>query len=477
LLAHGVAADRTDAASLALQASVDMDMVGAVYEQDLKQAIQASPELTRLLDEAVLRLLRAKESLGLFDRPMQYHDVRREKRSLLAPQHRELARSVARESIVLLKNDGGLLPLRAENLKTLAVVGQLATDGLSMLGSWRAQGQAEEVVTILQGFERAAPKGVRVVYAAGADPRTEDTSGIAAAVDVVKSADATVLVMGEHFDLSGEARGRADIGVPPSQIELARQVLATGKPVVVVLANGRPLAMSWLAENAPAILETWMLGVEAGPAIADVVFGKYSPGGRLPAAFPRATGAVPFYYATYPSGRPADPDLSKDTARYMDQPITPLFPFGHGLSYTTFEYSDFSIDRQKVAADEPVTVAVTVRNTGAVPGDEVVQLYVRDPVASVARPVKELRGFKRVTLSPGEAKRVSFRLNPRQLALYGLDRQWRVEPGRIDVMVGASSADIRVSGAFEIANALVTDVPAAAIATAVAVEHLQETSR
>lgn len=477
LLAHGVAADRTDAASLALQASVDMDMVGAVYEQDLKQAIQASSELTRLLDEAVLRLLRAKESLGLFDRPMQYHDVRREKRSLLAPQHRELARSVARESIVLLKNDGGLLPLRAENLKTLAVVGQLATDGLSMLGSWRAQGQAEEVVTILQGFERAAPKGVRVVYAAGADPRTEDTSGIAAAVDVVKSADATVLVMGEHFDLSGEARGRADIGVPPSQIELARQVLATGKPVVVVLANGRPLAMSWLAENAPAILETWMLGVEAGPAIADVVFGKYSPGGRLPAAFPRATGAVPFYYATYPSGRPADPDLSKDTARYMDQPITPLFPFGHGLSYTTFEYSDFSIDRQKVAADEPVTVAVTVRNTGAVPGDEVVQLYVRDPVASVARPVKELRGFKRVTLSPGEAKRVSFRLNPRQLALYGLDRQWRVEPGRIDVMVGASSADIRVSGAFEIANALVTDVPAAAIATAVAVEHLQETSR
>lgn len=472
LLAHGVAADRKGAASLALHASVDMDMVGAVYEQDLKQAIEQNPELTPLLDEAVLRLLRTKEALGLFEKPMQYHDVRREKRSLLAPQHRELARSVARESIVLLENEGNVLPLRAETLKTLAVVGALANDGLSNLGSWRAQGRAEEVVTILQGFERAAPKSLKVVYAAGSDPRSEDASGIDAAVKVVESADAAVLVMGEHFDLSGEARSRAGIDIPASQLELARRVLATGKPVIVVLANGRPLAMSWLAEHAPAILETWMLGVEAGPAVADVVFGKYSPGGRLPAAFPRTTGAVPFYYAANPTGRPADPDLSKDTARYMDQPITPLFPFGHGLSYTTFEYSNLKIDRARVGADEEVTIAVTVRNSGAVSGDEVVQLYVRDPVASVARPVKELRGFKRVTLSPGEAVRVSFQLSPRQLALFGLDGRWRVEPGRIDVMVGASSADIRATGAFEISNALLTEVPAAAIATKVSVERL-----
>ncbi len=472
LLAHGVAADRSAAASLALQASVDMDMVGAIYEQDLKQAIEANPEYMKLLDEAVLRLLRAKESLGLFDRPMQYHDVRREKRSLLAPSHREVARNAARESIVLLKNEGDLLPLNAQKLGTLAVVGELAGDGLSMLGSWRAQGRAEDVVTILEGFEQAAPKGLKVVYAAGADPRNEDMSGIDAAVDLVKSADATVLVIGEHFDLSGEARSRADIGLPLSQLELARRVLATGKPVVVVLANGRPLAMPWLAENAAAILETWMLGVEAGPAIADVVFGRVSPGGRLPAAFPRSSGAVPFNYAANPTGRPADPDLSKDTARYMDQPITPLFPFGHGLSYTTFAYSDFSIDRERIAANDKVTVGITVRNSGSVAGDEVVQLYVRDPNASVARPVKELRGFKRVTLSPGEAARVSFHLSPWQLALYGLDRQWRVEPGRIEVMVGASSADIRAAGVFEISNALVTDVPAAAIATAVSVERI-----
>ncbi len=472
LLAHGVAADRSAAAVLALQASVDMDMVGAIYEQDLKRALESNPAHMKLLDEAVLRLLRTKEALGLFDRPMQYHDVRREKRSLLSAQHRETARTIARESIVLLKNDGDVLPLKPEKLATLAVVGSLANDGLSMLGSWRAQGRAEEVVTILQGFERAAPKGMKVVYAAGADPRTDDASGVEAAVAAVQSADAAVLVIGEHFDLSGEARSRADIGIPPSQIELARRVLATGKPVVVVLANGRPVAIPWLAEHAPAILETWMLGVEAGPAIADVVFGKHSPGGKLPAAFPRTTGAVPFHYAANPTGRPADPDLSKDTARYMDQPITPLFAFGHGLSYTLFEYSDLRIDRERIDADGAVTVSLTVRNTGSMAGDEVVQLYVRDPLASVARPVKELRGFKRVTLSAGEGARVSFRLAARQLALFGLDNQWRVEPGRIEVMVGASSSDIRATGAFEISSELVTDVPAAAIATAVTVEHV-----
>jgi Glycosyl hydrolase family 3 C terminal domain. len=302
-----------------------------------------------------------------------------------------------------------------------------------MLGSWRAQGRAEEVVTILQGFERAAPK-LKVVYAAGADPRSADTSGIDAAVAAVQAADATVLVIGEHFDLSGEARSRSDISIPPSQIELAKRVLATGKPVVVVLANGRPVEMPWLAENAPAILETWMLGVEAGPAIADVVFGKYSPGGKLPAAFPRTTGTVPFYYAAYPTGRPADPDLSKDTARYMDQPITPLYPFGHGLSYTQFEYSNLRIDRERIAADGEVTVSVTVRNVGAVTGDEVVQLYVRDPIASVARPVKELRGFKRVTLAAGEAARVSFRLAARQLAFVrlGQSMESRAGPHRRD---------------------------------------------
>jgi beta-glucosidase len=414
-----------------------------------------------------------KEALGLFDKPMQYHDVKREQKTLLAPAHREAARTIARESMVLLKNEGSVLPLQTANIKKLAVIGTLASDAMSMLGSWRAQGRAEDVITILQGFERAAPKGMEVIYSAGADPRSADTSGVAAAVDVAKSADAVVLVIGEHFDLSGEARSRADIELPESQLELARQVLATGKPIVVVLANGRPLAMQWLADTAPAILETWMLGVEAGPAIADVVFGKYSPGGRLPAAFPRTTGTVPFYYGKYPSGRPADPDLSKDTARYMDQPITPLYPFGHGLSYTTFEYSDLQIDRKSIEANEHINISITVRNTGKVAGDEVVQLYLRDPVASVARPVQELRGFKRLALAPGEASRVSFRLSGPQMALFGLDNRWHVEPGRMEVMVGSSSADIRARGEFELTSSLVTQEPAASIATAITVSAIK----
>lgn len=473
LLAHGVAEDRNAAALLALQASLDMDMVGAVYEQDLKRALEASPEHMKLLDEAVVRLLSVKEQLGLFDKPMQYHDVQREQRMLLAPAHREAARTIARESIVLLKNEGSVLPLQAAGLKKLAVVGALADDGLSMLGSWRAQGRAEEVVTILQGIKQAAPKSLEISFAAGADPRTEDLSGIGAALDVVRAADATVLVIGEHFDLSGEARSRADIEIPASQLELARQVFAIGKPVVVVLANGRPLAMQWLADAAPAILETWMLGNEAGPAVADVIFGKYSPAGRLPAAFPTASGASPFYYGKYPSGRPADPDLSKDTARYMDKPITPTFAFGHGLSYTSFEYSDLAIDNSRIDANGAVTISVTVRNTGKMAGDEVVQLYVRDPIASVARPVQELRGFKRVSLGVGEATRVNFKLAASQVALFGLDNQWRVEPGRIEVMIGASSTDIRARGAFEISNGAITSEPAAAIATTVTVSKLK----
>jgi len=466
LLAHGVAADRAAAGALALRASVDMDMVGGVYENDLKRAIQSDPAALQLLDESVLRILRAKEALGLFDTPMQYHDVARERRELLSQAHRQAARDIARQSLVLLKNDGGLLPLDASKIRKLAVIGALADDGLSMLGSWRAQGRAEEVVTILQGIRASAPNTVQVTHVAGADPRTTDVSGIDAAVKAAMEADAVLLVIGEHFDLSGEARSRSDIGLPPSQLELAHRVLQTGKPVVVLLANGRPLAMSSLAERAPAILDTWMLGVEAGNAIADVVFGKYSPAGRLPAAFPRRNGQVPFYYAANPTGRPPQADLTKDTARYMDEAITPLYPFGHGLSYTTFEYGDLQISTARVARNERVTISFTVRNTGKVASDEVAQLYVRDPIAFVARPVQELRGFTRVPLAPGERKQISFDLSSDQLAAYEADDRWRVEAGQIQVMIGASSADLRLRGTFDIADTYDTQIPAAALATA-----------
>jgi beta-glucosidase len=494
LLNHGVAADRAAAGVLALDASVDMDMVGGVYADDLKDAIARDPARLKLLDEAVLRILRVKEQLGLFDDPMRYHDVQREKAALLSAEHRESARVVARQSLVLLENEGKLLPLDTAKLRSIAVIGALATDGLSALGSWRAQGKAEDVVTILQGIQAAAPKSLKVAYAPGADPRKpDDVSGYDAAVKAARAADATILVIGEDFDLSGEARSRSDLELPANQLELARRVFAAtrpankpAKPVIVVLANGRPLAMQWLSDAAPAILETWMLGVEGGHAVADALFGKYSPAGRLPAAFPRVTGAVPGYYSANATGRPADPDLAKDTVRYHDLPITPLYPFGHGLSYSEFVYSDLTQSTNTVAPGERVDIAITVENTGTMASDEVVQLYVRDPVASIARPVLELRGFKRIDLAPGARKRVTFSLTPEQLAFWSPQTSnpqanspqstrsgWLIEAGRIDLWVGASSADLRAQGNFEITRTHTGSAPATALPTRVTVANIQ----
>ena len=468
LVNHGVAADRAAAASLALDASVDMDMVGGVFAEDLKAVISKDPARLRQLDEAVLRILRVKEQLGLFDKPMQYHDAEREARELLAPDHREAARAVARQSIVLLKNEGKLLPLDVTKLRSIAVIGALATDGLSELGSWRAQGRAEDVVTVLMGITAAAPD-LKITSAPGADPRNGDLTAIPAALKIARAADLTILMIGEDFDQSGESRSRSSLELPPSQMELARRVLALGKPVVILLANGRPLAIQELADQAPVIVETWMLGVEAGNAVADVLFGKYSPAGRLPAAFPRVTGAVPFNYSANATGRPADADLGKDTVRYHDLPITPLFAFGHGLSYSEFRYSDLAQSTQSVAPGERIDISITVENTGGVSAEEVVQLYVRDPVASVARPVLELRGFKRIELGAGQRKRVTFSLTPEQFAFWSPRGQWLVEAGRIDFWVGASSADLRASGSFEISKTHFGTAPAAALPTRVIV--------
>jgi len=389
---------------------------------------------------------------------------------LLSNAHRASALDVARSSIVLLKNEGNVLPIAA-SARRIAVVGALAADDNSQLGSWRAQGKVEDVRGFLPALRAALPNA-QITHTAGAAPGSTDTAGISAAVAAARDADLVLLVVGEDFDLSGEARSRSDVSLPGAQQALADAILDTGKPVAVVLMNGRPLAIDRLADRAPAILETWFLGVEAGPAIADVLTGRVNPAGRLPVSFPRRTGQLPYFYNHLPTGRPADPDLARDTARYRDIPITPLFAFGHGLSYTSFEYSNLRVSAEDVAADGRVTVSVDVRNSGRVAGDEVVQLYVRDPVASVARPVQELRGFRRVTLAPGETKRVSFTLTPAQLAVWHADG-WRIEPGAVQVMVGASSADIRARGEFRIATAGRSAVPAAAIVTVWAEERVR----
>jgi beta-glucosidase len=389
---------------------------------------------------------------------------------MLTASHRAAAREAARRSIVLLKNEGNLLPIAA-NVRRIAVVGALAADADSQLGSWRARGEAADVKPLIPALREALPRRTELVHEPGASPTSNDRSGISAAVAAARAADLVLLVVGENFDASGEARSRSDLSLPGAQQALAEAILDTGKPLVVLLINGRPLAIDKLAERAPAILETWFLGVEAGPAIADILLGRVSPGGRLPVTFPRVTGSVPLYYNHLPSGRPADPDLAKDTARYHDLPIDPLFPFGHGLSYSRFDYRNLRVSGPS-AAGAGVTVSVEVRNSGSVAADEVVQLYARDPVAAVSRPVQELRGFRRISLRPGEATRVSFTLTPAQFAFWDKGR-WKIEPGRIDVMIGSSSADIRARGSFEFGAAGESTEPAAALPTPSSEERLR----
>lgn len=417
-------------------AGVDMDMVSDVYALDLAAQAEADPALMAGVDEAVRRILAVKRGLGLFADPYRYHDTAREAAVMLSEEHRAEARRLAERSIVLLKNEGGVLPL-ARNAGRIALIGALADDARSQLGSWKAQGLEEKVVTLRAALEAAHPG---VVYVRGADSRGDDTSGIDAAVEAARGADLVVLALGEDYDWSGEARSRSDLTLPGAQKALLAALAATGKPLVVVLVGGRPLAIPEVDDAADAVLATWLLGVEGGPAVVRTLFGENNPAGRLPATFPRATGQVPFTYDHLPSGRPADPDLAKDTARYMDLPITPLYAFGHGLSYTGFEYGDLSLDRRTVVAEGgSVRVTVPVTNSGARAGEEVVQLYMRDPVASVSRPVKQLRGFRRVALRPGETRRVTFTLSAAHFALWGLDRGWTIEPGTIELMAGGAS--------------------------------------
>ncbi len=467
LQAHGVAESRQDAATLALRAGVDMDMVSDIYADDLRAAIEADPALLPLLDEAVRRILTVKRDMGLFADPYAYHDAGREASVMLSGSHREAAREVAQQSIVLLQNDAEVLPL-ARNAGRIALIGALADDALSQLGSWRAQGQESDVVTLRAALEAAHAD---VIYTTGVDTRSDDTSGIVAAVTAAEAADVIVVALGADYDWSGEARSRSSLELPGRQSELFEALTATGKPLVVVLMGGRPLAIPEIAEKADAVLMTWLLGIEAGPAIVSTLFGENNPGGKLPASFPRTTGQVPVNYDHLPSGRPADPDLSRDTARYMDQPITPLYAFGHGKSYTDFAYGSLRLDNARIPADGGIaTVALQVSNTGDRAGDEVVQLYVRDPVASVSRPVMQLRGFQRVSLAPGETRRVSFTLRADQFALWSAGGDWVVEPGVIEIMVGSASDDIRARGEIVIEGRAPGSIAPAAIATTTRVQ-------
>ncbi|MEM1543511.1 MAG: glycoside hydrolase family 3 N-terminal domain-containing protein [Candidatus Bathyarchaeia archaeon] len=446
LITHGIAGNIYEAAEKALKAGVDMDMQGDVYRRALVQLVREGRIPEGLIDDAVRRILKIKFMLGLFDRP--YVDPERAKKIIKCREHLEAALEIARKSIVLLKNDGNLLPL-SRDLGSIAVIGPLADDHEAPLGPWSCLGDPKDVVTVLEGIKSKVSPKTKVLYAKGCDIEGSSKEGFDEALRAARESEVVIAVVGESRDMSGEAACRAYLDLPGVQEDLLKALHATGTPIVMVLMNGRPLSISWAAENIPAIIEAWFLGVQAGYAIADVIFGDYNPGGKLPVTFPRTVGQVPIYYNHKNTGRPPLPDV-KWTSKYLDIPYTPLFPFGHGLSYTRFEYSGLEISPVEVGANDTVKVRFRVRNVGDREGDEVAQLYIRDPVASVTRPVKELKGFKRVTLKPGEEKTIEFTLMLEDLSFLNSEMKRVVEPGEFRVMVGSSSEDIRLTGSFTV---------------------------
>ena len=448
LLKHGIAADEGEAARKALTAGVDMEMVSRLYGQHLPLLVREGAVPLRVVDEAVRRILRVKVRAGLFENP--YVDPARETTALLTAEARRLARTAAARSMVLLRNEGPVLPLR-KDLGTLAVIGPLADDGEAVLGSWKGDGRKEDAVSVLAGIRAAVAPATRVLHAKGCEAEGGGVEGIAPAVEAARQAEAVVLVVGETAEMSGEAASRSVLDLPGRQMELVRAVQAAGRPTVVVLVNGRPLTLGWIAENVPAILETWQAGTEAGHATADVLFGAVNPGGKLPVTFPRSVGQVPLYYAHKNTGRP--PAAEKWTSKYLDVPVTPLYPFGFGLSYTTFELSGLKLDAERIAPRGQVRVEVTVKNTGARAGDEVVQIYVTDVAASVTRPVKQLRAFERVGLEPGEAKALSFTLGSADLGLFDPRMEWVVEPGEFKVTAANSSSEGGLTAALTVTGA------------------------
>jgi beta-glucosidase len=454
MVAHGYARDKRDAAQLAMAAGSDMDMESNAYREQLPSLVQQGKVPLAQIDDAVGRVLRKKFELGLFDDPYRFNNAEREKSVLSNPAHRQAAREIAGKSIVLLKNDAATLPL-AKTIKTVALIGPMVKLHKENQGAWSVDladvDYSKHVVSQWDGLKNKLGHDVRLLYAQGCAVEGTGREGFAQALEVAQEADVVIVSVGEKWDHSGEAKSRSNIGLPGVQEDLVRALHATGKPVIVVINAGRPLVFNWIADNVPAILYTWWLGTEAGNAIADVLVGDVNPAGKLPMTFPRSVGQIPIYYNHFNTGRPA-PDVPTTgfTTGYIDLQSTPRFPFGFGLSYTSFAYSDLALDRQTLRGSDVLRVSLKLTNSGKVAGEEVVQLYLRDRVASVVRPVRELKDFQKVRLAPGESKALHFAIDREKLSFFDEQLRWTAEPGAFDLMVGASSADIRLRSEFEL---------------------------
>lgn len=468
MIDHGMG-DLQHVSALAMNAGIDMDMVGEGFLKTLKQSVSEGKVSEAQITQAARRILEAKYDLGLFEDPYRYGSVVDAQKEVFNASNRAVARNVAAQSMVLLKNDKNILPLKQKG--TIALIGPLVDNSVNMAGTWSVATKHGSAVTLLKGLQASVGKNVKILTAKGANVEDnkvledvyaahgkvvdrdsrEPSVMIKEAVDVAEQADVVVLAIGESAEMSGESSSRANIDIPASQVRLLNELKKTGKPIVVVLLTGRPLTLTNIKDTPEAIINAWFPGTEAGYAVADILFGKVNPSGKLPMTFPRSVGQIPIYYNRKNTGRPLDAALTdkceyqRFRSNYMDECNTPLYPFGYGLSYTKFEYSELTVSKTNPTGNQSIQASVNVKNTGNYDGAEVVQLYIRDVVGSNTRPIKELKGFQKIFLKKGESKQVSFNITPDDLKFYDNNLKYDWEAGDFDIMIGTSSADVKTA--------------------------------
>lgn len=452
MIAHGYSPDKKDAAEKAILAGNDMDMEGNAYNDHLVQLVKENKVPIAIVDEAVRRILRKKFEMGLFDDPFRYCNKELQEKELNNPEHARIAKEIAEKSIVLLKNDNTVLPL-SKDIKTIGFIGPMVKLKRANHGFWAVDLKDVDstfIVSQWEGLERKIGKNTKLLYAKGCGIEDMSKAGFQEAISVANQSDVIVLSIGERWNMSGEAKSRSNIHIPGVQEELIKELQKTGKPIVILVNAGRPLIFNWTADNMPTIVYTWWLGSEAGNAIADVLFGDYNPSGKLPMSFPREEGQIPIYYNHFSTGRPSINEDKVYKSAYVDLPNTPRFPFGYGLSYTTFKYSDLKLSKSKMTSSGTIEVSATITNTGKYAGEEVVQLYLQDKFGSVVRPILELKDFQKIKLEVGESKTIKFVITNEKLSFYNKDLKWDSEPGDFELMIGSSSADIRLKSTFEL---------------------------
>jgi len=445
MIPHGFAKDNKEAALKAIIAGSDMDMESRSYTNHLAELEKEGKVDIQLIDDAVRRILTKKYELGLFDDPYRFINEKREKEQANNPEHRKFAREIGAKSIVLLKNENQLLPLSPAT-KKVAIIGPFAKATVENHGFWSIAfpDDSQRIVTQFDGIKAQLDKNSEVLYAKGCNANDNDKSLFAEAVETAKKADVVIMTLGEGHAMSGEAKSRSNIHFSGVQEDLLKEIAKTGKPIILMINAGRPLVFDWASENIPTIVYTWWLGTEAGNSIADVLFGKINPGGKLPMTFPRNEGQIPIYYNHYNTGRPAKNNTDRNyVSAYIDLDNDPAYPFGFGLSYTTFQYSDVNVSATQLKGNQTLTASVTLTNSGNYDGEEVVQLYIRDLVGKVVRPVKELKGFQKIFLKKGESKTVSFNITPEDLKFYDDELNFDWESGEFDIMIGTNSAQVQ----------------------------------